>query len=82
MNHLQFENLFTLPEAEIENENMPTESLLKKWAPNVDYEAEASKQGLTYQIYVSREVNKLAHAKGIDGIQYGSLFVQIINNPI
>jgi hypothetical protein len=79
---LEFENLELVPSEEIENEALPTEALLKKWMPDADLQAEASKQGLMYPIYLSREINRMAQQKGIDGVQYGDLFVQVINKVI
>lgn len=76
---LEFENLLAMSPEEIENPELPTESLLKKWKPDVDLQAEAAKQSLMYPIYLSREINTLANQKGIDGVQYGDLFVQVIN---
>lgn len=79
---LEFENLLTIPAEEIEDESLPTEALLKKWLPDVDLQAEASKQSLMYPVYLSREINRLAQQKEIDGVQYGDLFVQVINKVI
>lgn len=79
---LEFENMLTIPAEEIEDEILPTEALLKKWMPGVDLQAEASKQGLMYPVYLSREINRLAQQKEIDGVQYGDLFVQVINKVV
>lgn len=79
---LEFENLLVVPAEEIENEALPTESILKKWMPGADLNAEAAKQGLMLPIYLSREVNRMAQQKGVDGVQYGDLFVQVINKVI
>lgn len=79
---LEFDNLLVVAPEEIENPLLPTEALLKKWKPNMDLQAEAAKQSLMYPIYLSREVNTLANQKGIDGVQYGDLFVQVINELV
>ena len=51
-------------------------------APCQDYAAEAKSQGLTQEVYMSREVNRLALQKGFDGICYGNKLVQVINEIV
>lgn len=76
---IEFENLLTIPDNKIKNTDLPTEDLLGEWMADADLKKNASERGLVYPVYLSREVNRMAGQSGIDGIQYGSLFVQVIN---
>ena len=74
-----FENLLEIKPEALEGITFPTESVLREWLPGQDYTAEAKSQGLTQEVYMSREVNRLALQKGFDGISYGNKLVQVIN---
>lgn len=74
-----FENILDIKPEAMEGITYPTEAVLQEWLPGQDYAAEAKTQGLPQEIYMSREVNRLALQKGFDGINYGGKLVQIIN---
>lgn len=76
---VQFDNLLVIKPEALEGISFPTEAVLLEWLPGQDYAAEAKSQGLTQEVYMSREVNRLALQKGFDGINYGDKLVQVIN---
>ena len=79
---IAFENLLEIKPEALEGVTFPTEAVLREWLPGQDYTAEAKSQGLTQEVYMSREVNRLALQKGFDGISYGNKLVQVINKIV
>lgn len=77
--NVSFDNLLVIKPEAMEGVSFPTEAVLQEWLPGQDYTAEAKSQGLTQEVYMSREVNRLALQKGYDGINYGDKLVQVIN---
>lgn len=80
--NVSFDNLLEIAPEALENMTYPTEAVLQEWLPGQDYTAEAKSQGLTQEVYMSREVNRLALQKGFDGISYGNKLVQVINKIV
>jgi len=76
---ISFENMLEIPQEEIEGADLPTEVIAKKWFQDLNFKDEAVKQALTYEVYISRLVNKKADELGYDGIKYGDNLVQVIN---
>lgn len=74
-----FENLLEIPQEDLEGFDLPTEAIATKWFKDKNFKDEATKQALTYEVYLSRLVNQKAEQMGYDGIKYGDNIVQIIN---
>jgi hypothetical protein len=75
---IEFDNLLEIAPEEFEGLKYPTEAALKRFGYTGDTEIEARTNSLNHEIYVSRKVNELAKSKGIDGIKYGELYVQLM----
>lgn len=80
--NLSFENLLEITPEQLEGIGFPTEAVLQEWLPGADYAQEAKSQGLSQEVYMSREVNRMALQKGFDGIQYGKVLLQVINKTV
>lgn len=79
---IAFDNLLEVKPEAMEGITFPTEAVLQEWLPGQDYAAEAKTQGLSQEVYMSREVNRLALQKGFDGINYADKLVQVINKIV
>jgi hypothetical protein len=80
--NLDFENLLEIAQEALENITIPTEAVLQDWLPGADYAQESKSQGLPQEVWMSREVNRLALQKGFDGVLYGDKLVQVINKIV
>ncbi len=76
---IKFDNLLEVDEIDLAQFPNPPECLAQKWFPEMDFKTEAARQALTYEVFISRTVNRAGLSKGFDGIKYGSDIVQILN---
>jgi hypothetical protein len=73
---LVIDNLLSVPDEDIKNKKLPSETLAKTWFKKYNLKEIAKEKNIPYEIFINRIVAKEASKRGYDAIKYGDIILQ------
>jgi len=74
--NLTIDNLLSIPDEDIKNKKLPSESIAKKWFKKYNLKEIAAEKNIPYDVFINRLVAKEASKRGYDAIKYGDFILQ------